>query len=167
MSIRLQLPAMRYAFGIGVFVLIGGFLLRQSLLPTLVRPTLDARAQEIGRMLMSLDRVAGVWPLPAAFALAFLAGALFYVWALVAPRPSFELALDAQGASWPSLAPWRAPWRFAWSEITSVEPNAKGDHVVFLTARGRKVMPAWWLPSGTTLADVIRAAESLRRHATR
>ena len=160
--IRLRLPPARYGFGIAVFVVLGVFLIRESLQPTLVRPSMDLRAQQIGGMLMSLDRVAGVWPLPALFAIAFLGGALFFLWALAAPRP-LELKLDAQGASWPSLAPWRKPWSFAWSQISGVERNQKGDHVVFWTTRGRKVMPAWWLPDGTSLDDVIRAAAALRR----
>jgi hypothetical protein len=39
------------------------------------------------------------------------------------------------------------------------------DHVVFNTTRGRRVMPAFWLPSGTSLADVVRIATALRTQA--
>jgi hypothetical protein len=160
--IRLRLSWSRYGFVVAMLVILGLFMLRESLLPSLAHPELSLRSQEIGRMLMSLDRVGGVWPLPLLLAIAFLGGALFYLWALAAPRP-FALELDAKGASWPSLAPWRKPWSFAWSEITGVARNARGDHVVFQTTRGRKVMPAWWLPDGTSLDEVIRAADALRR----
>ena len=166
MVIRLRLSPLRYwtvAAICGALALFAAFL---SVQPTLVNPNSDAKAQAMRRALMSIDRVAGVWPLPAAGAIGFLALSLFLVWALAARRP-FELAMDACGVSWPSLAPWRRPAALSWSEITSVAINQAGDHLVFNTTQGRRTIPAWWLPSGTLPGDVVRTATALRTQAMR
>jgi hypothetical protein len=133
-----------------------------------VQPRLDTstdlKAQAIGRMLMSVDRIAGVWPLPACMAAFLLGIAVLVIWALAARRP-FELAMDSQGVRWPSLMPWRPPYALAWSEIDSAASNQMRDHLVFNSTRGRRVMPAWWFPPGTSLDEVIRTATALREQA--
>lgn len=162
--IPLHLPPLRYGFGVAVCAGLGIFAAFLSLKPRL-DTSADLKAQAMGRTLMSIDRVAGVWPLPACMATFLLAIAVLVIWAVAARRP-FELRMDAQGVKWPSLMPWRAPYALAWSEIDAVASNQMRDHLVFNSTRGRRVMPAFWLPSGTSLDEVIRAATALRARAT-
>ena len=164
--IRLRLSPLRYGSVAAICGALALFAVFLSVQPTLEKPNGDAKAQKIGRALMSIDRVAGVWPLPVACAIGFFASSLFLVWALAARRP-FELAMDARGVSWPSLAPWRRPSALSWSEIASVATNQVGDHLVFNTTQGRRTMPAWWLPPGTLPGDVVHTATALRTQATR
>jgi hypothetical protein len=48
-----------------------------------------------------------------------------------------------------------------------VAPNRTRDHLVFTTRRGRHVLHVWWLPAGTSLADVVDATASLRTETQR
>ena len=164
--IRLHLSPVRYGAVAAICGALAIGMAYLSVQPTLAKPSMTPKAQDIGRVLMSIDRIAGVWPLAAATALAFLAGCVFVVWALLAKRP-FELTMGSHRVTWPSFAPWRTPWVFSWSEITSVASNQAGDYLVFTTTRGRRLLPAWWLPSGTSLADVVRTATALRAEVER
>ena len=161
--IRLHLPPLRYGFAAAASAGLGIFAAFLSVQPRLDTST-DLKAQAMRRTLMSVDRIAGVWPLPACMATFLLAVAALVIWALVARRP-FELLVDSQGVRWPSFMPWRAPCALAWSEIDTVATNQTRDHLVFNTTRGRRVMPAFWLPSGTSLDDVVRTATALRTQA--
>ena len=160
-AIPLRLSSLRYGAVAAICGAMSVGMAYLSVQPTLAKPSLTPKAQDIGRVLMSIDQIAGVWPLAAGAAAAFLAASLFLVWALVAKRP-FELTMDSQRVTWPFLAPWRTPRALSWSEIQSVAINQAGDHLVFNTTRGRRVLPAWWFPPGTSLPDVIRTATSLR-----
>jgi hypothetical protein len=158
--IPLRLSPARYGFGASILGLLGAAMAYLSVQPTLAKPSMTPKGQAIGRLLMSLDPIAGVWPLAAAWALVFLGGCAFIVWAVVARRP-FELTLDARGITWPSLPPWRGPRSMAWSQIGSVGLNGARDHLVLQTSEGRRVIPVWWLPREMPPAEVIRTAQSL------
>jgi hypothetical protein len=164
--VRLHLSWARYGTASAICGALGAAMGYLSTQPTLAKPTMTAKGQAIGRLLMSVDPIAGVWPLAAGAAAAFLALSLFMVWALSSKRP-FELRMDEDGVTWPSLAPWRAPFGLSWSDIRSVACNPAGDHLVFATSNGRRVLPAWWLPPGTSPNDVVRDATALREHARR
>jgi hypothetical protein len=154
---QLRLSWVRYGAVAAIFGALAAGMAYLSVQPTLAKPSMTAKGQAIGRVLMSIDPIAGVWPLAALTALAFSVLCLFLLWALTSKRP-FELTMNAQEVTWPSLAPWRAPRALSWSEITSVGTNPARDHLVFNTANRRQLLPAWWLPQGTSLEDVIRAA---------
>jgi hypothetical protein len=160
--IPLHLSPARYGFGASVFGLLGAGMAYLSTQPTLAKPTMTAKGQAIGRFLMLVDPIAGVWPLAAAVALICLGVCAFVVWAVAVKRP-FELTLDATGIRWPSFLPWRAPFSLAWPQISNVGFNNARDHLVLLSSEGRRVIPIWWLPKQTPPAEVIRAAQARMR----
>jgi hypothetical protein len=58
---------------------------------------------------------------------AFFAASLFLVWALAARRP-FDLTMDSQKVTWPSVAPWRTPRALSWSEPSN-QPSGRSSGV--------------------------------------